>query len=316
MKKKLFILLGCIATFFILDFAIGKFLQRGLDRYFGLNGNSEILLIGHSHLMLSVDKKMLEDSLGVKVSKYCREGVDVITRDRMIDHYLSLPDKDSLKVVIYGVDQYMFNPNGLSDNVYKLFYPFMDNENIDRFIQDNATPKDYWIHKLIRTSGYNDMLINSSLRGWSNNWSNYKNGSINIDALRGENKGKQLRPIIVDEQLKNTFEASIKKLTDRGVNVVLLNTPIVKEYNDYEPEKRAEIIDYFQSLSGSSPLIHYWDLNPKYADHYDIFYDPIHINVEGQPIITNEVINLYRTEFQPNIPPSHSLLSSPTTNNQ
>lgn len=247
--------------------------------------------------MLATDKGMLEDSLGVKVSKYCREGVDVTTRHTMLQHYLSLPNKDSLKVVIYGVDQYMFNPTGLSDNVYKLFYPFMNNENIDSMIKNDADVKDYWSHKLIKTSGYTDAIINSALRGWSNNWSNYKNGIIDIQSLKNREFGKQLRPIIVDQNLKNTFEKSLSLLTEKGINVVLLNTPIIKEYNEYEPENRLKIIDYFKLLDESSDLIHYWDLNPQYSERYDLFYDPIHINSIGQPIITQEIINLYKSHF-------------------
>ncbi len=275
-------------------------LKAGLGRYFGLNQNSEILLIGHSHLMLSTDKKALEDSLGLKVSKYCREGVDVTTRDRMIKHYLSLPDKDSLRVVIYGVDQYMFNPNGLSNNVYKLFYPFMGNREIDRFIYEETDFKDYWIHKIVKTTGYSDGLINSSIRGWLGNWDNYKSGTLDINRIRNGAKGKQLRKIEINPEMKHTFESTLKLLTDRGITVILLNTPIIKEYNDFEPDKYSEIIEYFRSLDKSSDLIQYWDLNPKYSQCYEIFYDPIHINSAGQPILTNEIIRLYR-EYVPTI---------------
>lgn len=297
MARKVLIIISLIATFFALDFAVGSFLRHGLDRYFGLDQNSEVLLIGHSHLMLATDKKMLEDSLNITVSKYCREGVDVETRYHMLRHFLSLPDKDSLKVVIYGVDQYMFNPTGLSDNAYKLFYPFMDNDDIDTFIKANADAKDYWTHKTVRSTGYSDGLINSSLRGWLNNWNNYKIGTINIRPIKEGAKGKQLRSITFDQALKNTFESSVKMLTDKGISVVLLNTPIIKEYNDYEPEKWEEIINYFQKLADSSDLVYYWDLNPEYSDRYDLFFDPIHINHIGQPIITNEIIRLYRNQF-------------------
>lgn len=298
MKKTIIVILCAIAAFLIIDFGTSKVLKKGLDNYFGFNQNAGILLVGHSHLMLATDKKMLEDSLHAKVSKYCREGVDVATRDVMIKHYLSLPDKDSLKTVIYGVDQYMFNPKGLSENVYKLFYPFMDNKEIDRYIKDNASPKDYWVHKTTRLTGYTDALINSAIRGWQDNWSNYKSGTIDINKIRSGEKGKQLRPIVVDEKLKKIFESSLKALTDKDITVVLLNTPIIKEYNDYQPQQRKDIIDYFQKLAESSDMIYYWDLNPDYSERYELFYDPIHINNTGQPIITREIINRYKEEFQ------------------
>lgn len=295
--SKIYILLSCLVLFFVLDFGISFGLRKGLDRYFGLDQNSEILLIGHSHLMLATDKKMLEDSLHVKVSKYCREGVGVDVREYMISHYLSLPNKDSLKTVIYGVDQYMFNNNDLSSNPYKLFYPFMDNQAIDSFIKQNAESKDYWQHKIIKTSGYTDGLINSAMRGWMKNWSNYKVGRVNIKKIRKEKSG---RKITIDPKLKEDFERTIELLTSRGIDVVLLNTPIIKEYNDYEPEKRKEVIDYLRKLADSSDKIYYWDLNPKYEDQYQYFFDPIHINNEGQPMITKEIIELYQQEFRKN----------------
>lgn len=297
MWRKILLILICIVAFFLIDFATAKFLHKGLERYFGMDENAEILLLGHSHLMLAADKEMLEDSLGCKVAKYCREGVDVKTRQMMLKHYLSLSEKDSLKVVIYGVDQYMFNPNGLSENVYKLFYPFMDNQEVESFVKENAGTKDFWMHKLIRTSGYSDGLINSAIRGWMCNWSNYKIGAIDIHAIREGDPGKQLRPIIVDEELKHIFEESIDMLTNRGVNVVLLNTPIIKEYNDFGREKRDCLINYLQTLSDTNEHVYYWDLNPEYAERYDLFFDPIHINNVGQPIITKEIINLYRDQF-------------------
>lgn len=297
MSKKILLIVCSILAFFALDLSISKFLRRGLDRYFGLDQNSEVLLVGHSHLMLAVDKEMLEDSLDCKISKYCREGVDVATRFRMLCHYLSLPDKDSLKVVIYGVDQYMFNPTGLSANVHKLFYPFMDNDEIDSFIKEESDFQDYWLHKAVKTAGYSDGLINSSIRGWLGNWSNFKIGTVDIESIRKGKSGKQLRSISVDMQLKKIFESTLNMLVSKGIDVVLLNTPIVREYNESEPEKRDEIIDYFQTQAAFSEHIYYWDLNPKYSERYDLFYDPIHINNIGQPVLTKEIVDLYRTEF-------------------
>lgn len=297
-KNRILTLLGFLIIFFSLDLIISAVLNRGLDKYFGLADNSEILLIGHSHLMLATDKVMLEDSLGCKISKYCREGVGVDVRKHMIKHFLSLPDKDSLKVVIYGVDQYMFNPTGLSDKPHKLFYPFMDNKEIDTYIRESDSPKDYWTHKLIRITRYSDALLNSSLRGLNNNWTNNKSGQMDITAVKSGTKRKQLREIQMDEKLKTDFEETISLLVNKGIDVVLINTPIVKEYNEYEPGKYNNVILYFDSLANSSDLIHYWDLNPKFSHKYELFFDPIHINSNGQPIVTKEIIRLYKSQFQ------------------
>lgn len=287
-------IVGLIILFFTSDWVVTTILNRGLDNYFGLNQKSKILLIGHSHLMLATDKKMLEDSLGVGVSKYCREGVGVEVRDKMVKHFLSLPASDSLETVIYGVDQYMFNSEGLSANAFKQFYPFMDNAEIDAYVKNETDSKDYYIHKLIRSSRYSDALLNSAFRGWSSNWSNYKTGSLDIEAIRAGSVGKQLRDIKQDSNLKSIFESTLELITSRGIRVVLLNTPIIKEYNDAQPKERAEIMEYFKALADANPLIEYYDMNPEFETRYDMFYDPIHINNIGQPILTVKLIEYLR----------------------
>lgn len=290
--KKIVILFLALATFILFDALCAKFLLYGLNNYFGLNQNARILLVGHSHLMLAADKTVFEDELSCKVSKYCREGVNVYDRKRMVEHYLSLPEKDSLKVVLYGVDQFMFNPNGLSENSYKLFYPFMDNEKMDEYVRVNTDIADYWLHKIIQSSRFNDGLINSSFRGWKNDWNNYKIGQIDVAKLEEDYQNRTLREIEVDPRMKEVFEETLQLLTTKGIHVVLVNTPIAKQLNEFQPELYESLIAYFRSLAQESACISYWDLNPEFSDNYQIFYDYIHLNRLGQKIITKELIRL------------------------
>ena len=74
MRRKTINILIAIIIFIILDNIIASIMKHGIDNYFGLDQHSEVLLIGHSHLMLSVDKQKMEQDLGLKISKYCREG--------------------------------------------------------------------------------------------------------------------------------------------------------------------------------------------------------------------------------------------------
>lgn len=277
--------------FVVIDQVTKIVLNIGLNQYFGLDQHSEILLIGHSHLMLAIDKEELENKTHHKVSKYCREGVNIADRNAMVKQYLSLPSSDSLKVVFYGVDQFMFTGKGLSKNSYKLFYPFIDNPNIDQYIRESSDDYDYWLHKLICTSRYSDALINSAIRGWRKDWSNYKVGNLNVANLEKEIEKGQQRHICFEPTLINSFEETLNLLTQKGICVVLINTPIAKPLNDYEPQQYKKIIDYLQGKADSDPLIYYWDMNPKYADKYDLFFDPIHLNPEGQRQITKQVID-------------------------
>ena len=139
--KKILLCFWYIIAFTAVDRGLGIFINEGLNRYFGLNQHSEVLLIGHSHLMLATDKAKLETALNCRISKYCREGVNVADRYQMVKQYLESLYSDSLKIVLYGVDQFMFTGTGLSSNSYKLFYPFMDEKiliNIFMIIQTDT----------------------------------------------------------------------------------------------------------------------------------------------------------------------------------
>ena len=289
MKKRIVILLSVILLFLSLDRIIGYTLNIGLEKYFGLNTPAKVLLIGHSHLMLATDKAGMETHLGVPVAKYCREGVNVADRYQMVKHYLDTKYADSLKVVLYGVDQFMFTDAGLSANSYKLFYPFMDDKIMDNYIRKEALPLDYWQHKLICTTRYSDALLNSAIRGWMSNWDNYKYGQLDVQQLKYDlSVGKQ-RHICFERQLVDLFERTLNLLTGKGVRVVLVNTPIAQLLNEYEPEKYRKVIDYFKELDERSKLIYYLDFNPQYEDQYDMFFDPIHINPTGQKKISGDI---------------------------
>lgn len=291
MRKVISIILF-MALFVCLDRGLGWGINKGLNRYFGLDKNATVLFIGHSHLMLAVDKTEFEHKTGVTVSKYCREGVNVADRYVMLKHYLSLPNKDSLKVVIYGVDQFMFTGKGLSQNSYKLFYPFMENQAMDTYIKESTDRYDYWLHKLVCTTRYSDALLNSSLRGWLGNWNNYKIGNLNVNELQKQIKRGEQRHIHFEQDLIDDFEKTLELLKQRGIVTILVNTPIAKVLNEYEPVAYQKFNDYIQSKVDSSS-IYYWDLNPEYSDQYELLFDPIHLNVKGQQVINNVLANRF-----------------------
>lgn len=295
MLKKILSILIFILLFICIDHGMKTILNCGLNRYFGLDQHSKILLIGHSQLMLAIDKQELEQQTHVKVSKYCREGVNVADRYAMIKQYLSLPCSDSLKVVMYGVDQFMFTGAGLSKNSYKLFYPFIDNPNIDQYIKEYTNTYDYWLHKTVCTTRYSDALINSAIRGWRKDWSNYKEGNLNIESLKRQIAKGQQRHICFEQELIESFEETLRLLVEKNIHIVLINTPIAKPLNEYEPEAYKKIIHYFQEKAAACSLIHYWDMNPQFSDKYELFFDPIHLNPEGQHAVTNQIIK--NTEY-------------------
>lgn len=267
-------------------------MMKGINNYYGLNSDSKILLIGHSHLMLATDKELMENKLNMKVSKYCREGVNVTDKKMMVEHFLNNGHADSLKYVLYGVDLATFTGEGLSKNSYKLFYPFIDNSFVDDYINRQSSKADYWLHKLIKTTRFNDDgLKNSALRGWIGNWDNFKNNTIDIDWYKKWRDDGNERNITMNDSIISQFEQTIQLLTSHRIKVILVNTPTLDLLNNYEPEKYKRMMEWFTQFADNNTMVEYWDFNPKYAADHSIFSDRLHLNRKGQEVITEELIN-------------------------
>ncbi|MDO4528684.1 MAG: SGNH/GDSL hydrolase family protein, partial [bacterium] len=123
MKKHLFRLAIFLLILFGIDWSVSGFLRMGMERYYGIGQNADILIIGHSHMMKTCNKDSLEKGLNMKIAKYCREGVLVQQRHAMVQHYLSKENGHAAPYVLYGVDPLMFRDvSALSHNLHKIFY--------------------------------------------------------------------------------------------------------------------------------------------------------------------------------------------------
>lgn len=279
------------AGFFVADLTIERVLLHGVNESYGLNQYSDMLIVGHSHIMLATDKRRLEKELGIKVSKYTREGVNVGDRKMMVKQYLDSPYSDSLKVCLYGVDLCTFTGDGLSQNSYKLFYPFMDNKEISLYIHQQASYEDYWLHKIVRTNRYNDDgLKNSSITGWLHVWQNRKTGQVDIEAYKKRLAAGDERHIQMNDELIAAFCETVDMLTARGVRVILVNTPTLDLLNEFEPEKYDRMMTWFTNYAKDNDMVEFWDFNPEFSSRYDLMLDRLHLNVKGQQIITTEII--------------------------
>ena len=292
MKRLIVYTLLLLAAFWCLDRTISTALNYGLRQYFGIGSNADILMIGHSHLMLSVDKERLEQGLGVSVAKYCREGVNVFDRQRMIQHYLDTCSTPP-KIVLYSVDPFLFTGKNLSSNSYKLFYPFIDSPVMNNYIQHEALDAwDYWLHKLIHTSRYSDALINSAVRGWMHNWSNLQYGYVSEDVFRRASD----RAMDFEQARRLCFEQSIKFLADKGIRVLLINSPVSYGFAQRNPKNYERINSYFRSFAEENNLVDYIDYNPVFSHDCTLFLDLVHMNPAGQKVQTERLIrdlNLY-----------------------
>ena len=289
-KKSLFFkIFSFLIFFFFLDFIISAFLLRGLNKYYGLSEKSEIAFVGHSHLMLGIDKEMIEKEIGVKVAKYTREGVNVSDRKKMIEQLLK--ENKGLKTVIYGVDAWSFSGEGLSENSFKLFYPFMNNEIIDKYIYKESAIEDYLTKKYIRLTRYNEQLLGGAIRGYLGKWDNLKFGNVDVDRLEKQISNNTYRKINNDEENIRVFKESIVLLLAKNINIVFLQLPTIDVLTDVQERKYNETIEIIKGISNKYDTIYFLNFQEPWSHNHKIFYDPIHLNPYGQELLTKELIN-------------------------
>jgi hypothetical protein len=294
LKKGLLFLLLLI----ILDNSVNYFLLNGLYKYYGLYNENKIALVGHSHLMLGIDKVKMEKELHVNISKYTREGVNIVERDLMIDQLLK--SNKQLKLLVYAVDAWMFTGEGLSENSYKQFYPFMGEETINNYVYENATLGDFWQHNLIKTSRYNEGLVSGSFRGYLKSWDNLKVGVVDTIALNADIKKGDFRRIVSTSENRKIFENTIRKIAKKNIDIILFYVPTTARYNNAEIEKFKFEIAYFKSIETTFDNVKFINYNDLYSANAGLFYDRIHLNPEGQKLVTNSFLEYLQNHFSIN----------------
>ena len=275
-----------IAILFVFDLIISLVLLKGIERFYGLRSDADVLMIGHSHLMLAVDKGALEEESGLKVAKYTREGVNMADRRVMAQQYFDICSEPP-ETVILSIDPWLFSGEGLSLNSWKLFLPFMDDENVNSYVKSSATKFDYYRYKILRSGRFNAQLMNASARGWLKNWDNLKFGVVDTVRYSNEEALRGFRPITFSRELMDDFSATLDFLSSRNTRVLLLNTPV------WEPLINAQRAEYNRSMflidslaREHCPGAEIIDLVPEFAHRTELFFDPIHMNPEGQRVVT------------------------------
>jgi len=273
--------------FFTTDFIVSFFLLKGIERFYGLKSDADILMLGHSHLMLAVDKELLEERSGLEVAKYTREGVSIADRRVMAEHSFSTCSSKP-EIVILSIDPWLFSGEGLSKNSHTLFYPFMDTPATEKYIRRSVTSSfEYYRLKMIRSSRYNALLLNASLRGWMKNWDNFKFGVIDTSGYSEEEALKKFRSITFNRELMDYFSSTLDFLKEQDTRVILLNTPV------WRPMVRTQQVSYDRTMHIIDSLAHshcpsavILDLVPEFSGRTELFFDPIHMNPEGQRVVT------------------------------
>jgi hypothetical protein len=288
-----------IILFFLLDFSISAFLVGGLMRYYGIGTHPEILLIGHSHLMLGVDKELLENKTKLRVAKYTREGATIEDRDIMIRQFLN-KDSNKIRVIVYGVDAWMFNEEKLSENSYKMLLPFLSDTIVQNYIKNKCSSFEYHKNLLIKTTRFDELLVSSAFRGYLSKWTNLKFGQIDTISLKKDLVKGKYESIKFDPEKWKNFEKTVTFINSKNIRLILLYVPTISIYNNFDSFNFNAVNNKFVSLESKYPYVQYVDLNPGFSTHYELFYDPIHTNPEGQRVVSDSLAHILITEFHLN----------------
>lgn len=182
--------------------------------------------------------------------------------------YLTSKYVDSLKNCLDGVNLCTFTGKGLSQDSYMLFYPFMDNLVIDVYIEECASVIYYWVHKPLKVLQYNDDGIKGvAVSGWRKDWSNRKNGVVDILTYKNKMLNCNEFHIGIGLDLIDESTKIIKMQTDGKVKVILMNIPNLDLLDEYEM-----VVDCLFRFAFDYENVEYWNFSPRYCALRESFY--------------------------------------------
>jgi hypothetical protein len=281
--------LAFVAILFCLDRLIGKAAERGLDRYFGMDRDAAVLLVGHSKTILGLDDAALEHELAIPVAKYAMNGANIFDREIMVRHFFS-QHPGQVKLVVYDVDGFTLNQGNLSANSYRLFYPYMDDPQVASYVRANdPSVADYYIRKLLPSTRYDETSLWLSLRGHFGFGENLKRGTVDLARLRARMaRGQQQRPAIQLHSLA-AFDRTISYIRSTGARVLLIYLPVVDVLNDADREGEARTIGIYEQYASRDAGVLFWNYSKQYESKHELFMDGIHLNQAGQSGVTSRL---------------------------
>jgi hypothetical protein len=273
-----------------LDRALDAVLRHGLDKYYKLGEPATVLCVGHSHTILGVDGGLLERTLGAPVAKYAADGAGTIDRLAMIKHYFARQEGLPPAVVVYDVDGYTFTSEGLASNEYQQFFPFMDEPEMSSFIRDCCTSEsDLAMRELLRSLRYTDSLIWRAVRGYAGYRTNLKVGRLDPARVKRQIEDNRVRRPKIDLDNVHCFEQTMKTVLSHGSKFVMVYVPTTDLVNSVDGPTQRRVVGMLRAYASTRQGVYFLDYNDSYESRYDLFSDPIHLNREGQRVVTEKL---------------------------
>ncbi len=280
-----------LLLFLAVDRTVDAVLNHGLQLYFKLNEDSRIVCVGHSRTVLGIDSDLLQEKLGMSVGKYAIQGANAQDRFAMIRH-LFAARQNSPECVVFDVSAYTFSDLGLSSNSWRLFLPFMDDEQMSEYIA-NAIPtqKEFLIHKYVRSTRYNEALMALSVRGYLGYRANLKHNVVDTESVQRRIDAGRTLKMLFNEDSYGVFRKTMEYVTSHDAVVVLAYIPTLDILNDQDRDEHDRIIQIIEDYAAQNEQILFINYSRKYEHNHELFSDGIHMNANGQRIVSEDLAN-------------------------
>lgn len=294
--KHLFFFKKCIILlliFFFFDFLISIVLLKDLKKTFILNQNPDILINGSSMSGSGFNRQEIENLTGRHVATYIREGISVFDRYEMINHFFYLYP-EGIETVVYEVNPVLLSGIKTAENVYTHFFPFMDDKTIDNYIKGNATPIEYYIHKVIRTTRFESRSHIRIILRVLGKTDNIKTNTLDTTALIPLISDKWKKEVIIRQADREIFEKTMEVISSHNSKIILVMMPMYWiKLQTFNNEGYRNLCKYFEDYCLSREGAVFLDLNrDSLIYNASYFSDQLHFNVYGQRKIT-KIISSY-----------------------
>ncbi len=277
------------AILLLLDLCGARLLRYGLEKYYGLDKEAEILCVGHSRMVQGIDQELLQKRLARPVAKYAVQGTFLDDHYVMVEQFLERHPR-SVTTFVYIVDDYTFG-KGLGQNQYRLFYPFIDTHCVAAHVRSHAASwSEYTSRSWLRLLRFSDTTIQSVARlGLMGRQELAPEDSVDVLTLQAKLAALQLdeQYAVLDENVR-LFETLVQLPLSRGLRVVLLYVPFIDFLDDGQPEQR-RALQLLRSYARRTQGVQLIEIDRAYTHCYDFFSDATHPNRAGQIFITEQL---------------------------
>jgi hypothetical protein len=272
------------AAVFAAGHAVAFFFEAGIERYFGLSSHAAIVFVGHSQVLLGIDHLKIGKALRVPTAMLAANGIDAGDRLALLQCFFSRPQ--SVKAVVYGVDDALFSGEGLSSNSYTQLLPLMDDPSVNAYVRARfPSLAAYWRARTYPPLRYDDTTLWVGVRGWLGLYDNYKIRALDDNDLRARAQVWH-RPLSINPRQYAYFEQTIDLVRQKGCKLILVNMPVVDVLVRQDHDRREAVREIFLQASRTTPDITYFDLSEAFSSDHRLFYDPIHMNTDGRELVS------------------------------